>query len=390
MRIGIYIGRIEDATRGGGATFQTSILNEFLKKTNSNHEFYIFYKSKKNLFEDNKNIKFVNLAFKFKHLITRKGKSHKLFLNEKVLEHNIELVWFLVPSYYFIEAPFVLTVWDLEHRLQPYFPEVSLSGWTFDSRESFYKNAIPKATYITIGTEEGAKQIEHFYGFPIERIKILPFSTPQFVYSEKEDDTILAKNELEKNQYLFYPAQFWPHKNHIRLVKSLDILRKQGINLKIAFSGSDKGNMTYIKEKVKEYNLENSVKFLGFVSESELISLYKNAFAMTYLSVFGPNNIPPLEAMALDCPVICANARGMEEQLKNAALFFERTDEKDLAEKIEYLLENKLERKNLIERGKELSTTLSPDKYVSLMIKIADEFVPLRECWSSTEKYVHL
>jgi glycosyltransferase involved in cell wall biosynthesis len=381
MKIGFYIGEIQEQTSGGSATFQASILNELIK-TESKHDFYILYDNKARLFEDNENVKFVNMD-------VQKGEK-RFFLNEKVLEHNIELVWFLSPSYHFVEAPFILTIWDLQHRLQPYFPEVNLSGWTFDDRENFYKNAISKASYIITGNLAGAKEVGQFYNFPDERIKIIPFSTPQFVFEKNENDEILSQNNLEKNKYLFYPAQFWPHKNHIRIIKALNILKKQGIDFKVAFSGSDKGNEKYIKEKVKEYHLENDVKFLGFVSEAELISLYKNAFAMTYASMFGPNNLPPLEAMALNCPVICANAKGMQEQLGDAALFFDSKDENDLVQKIKTLLNNNDLKKSLIRKGNDLSFSLTSDKYVQKIINLIHEFAPIRECWSNSEKYTHL
>lgn len=381
MRIGVYIGKIQDATAGGGATFQKSILAE-LAKTESKHEFFILYDNEKKLFEDNKNIKFINMD-----ITQAQNDEKRFFLNEKVLEHNIELVWCLIPSCHYVEAPFVFTVWDLQHRLQTYFPEVSVTGWDFDARENFYKNLIPKAAYVVIGNSEGAKQIEQFYNFPSERIKTIPLPTPGFVFETKADDEIMSKNGLEKQKYLFYPAQFWPHKNHIRILKALSILKQEGSDFKVVFTGSDKGNKTYIEQKVKDYNLENDVKFLGFVSEEELVSLYKNAFAMTFASMFGPDNIPPLEAMALNCPVICADVKGIKEQLGDRALLFNPTDENDLVQKIKILQDENL-KSNLIKKGFELAYSLTTKNYVSKMIDIIDEFAPIRECWSSDEKYI--
>lgn len=393
MRVGIYIGKIQDVTIGGGATFQLSIVNE-LVKTNSNHELFIFYDSPEKLFEDNENIKFVNMDVKLpskniQNLFGLRKQAKRHFLNEQVLENNIELVWCLVPVCPFVEAPYVLTIWDLQHRLQAYFPEVSLSGWTFDEREKFYGNAIQKASYVVIGNNDGANQIEKFYGFPNERIKRIPLPTPDFVFSKQVDDSILAKNELEKNKYLFYPAQFWPHKNHIRILKALKILKDKGINVKLALSGTDKGNKNYIKQKVKEYGLEKNVKFLGFVSEAELISLYKNAFALTFASMFGPDNIPPLEAMALSCPVICSDIKGMREQLDNAALFFNPLDEHSLVIELCRLLESPTLQEELIKKGQEKAHLYKANSYVLKMIEVMDEFAPIRECWSNKEKYIY-
>ena len=68
--------------------------------------------------------------------------------------------------------------------------------------------------------------------------------------------------------------------------------------------------------------------------------MYKNAFALVYASFLGPNNIPPLEACALGCPVVAANIPGAFEQMGDAAAFFDPKDEYDLAEKIKMLLES--------------------------------------------------
>ena len=95
MRVGIYIGKIQEKTSGGGATFQANILAE-LAKTKSEHEFYILYDNSEKLFEDKNNIRFINMdirkeKFSLKNLFFPAPK--RFFLNEKVLEHKIELVW---------------------------------------------------------------------------------------------------------------------------------------------------------------------------------------------------------------------------------------------------------------------------------------------------------
>ena len=53
----------------------------------------------------------------------------------------------------------------------------------------------------------------------------------------------------------------------------------------------------------------------------ELIALYRHALALTFVSYFGPDNLPPLEAFALGCPVITSAIEGVDEQLGNAALY---------------------------------------------------------------------
>ncbi len=397
MRVGIFVGNIQDLKMGGSAIYQGSLI-EKISELKSSHEFFIFYEgdesNKINLVSNNSaSVKFVNIgrnkkSNKLKNFFYKKTKNNSL--NEKILENKIELLWFMVPAHHFVEVPYILTVWDLQHRLQPYFPEVSLSGWVFDKREKFYQNAIQKASYVIIGNSEGARQIQQFYGYPEKLIKTIPFFIPQYVFGEDDKGFILQNNGLKKNEYLFYPAQFWPHKNHIRILQAALILKQKGLNLKIVFSGSDKGNLAYIKQKVNEYNLQDIIKFLGFVEQNEMITLYKNAFAMTFLSMFGPDNLPPLEAIALKCPVICADAAGMKDQLKNAALFFDPLDSNDLAQKILDLYQDKSLKENLSQNSVELIRRCTVENYLNDVMQIINEFKKIRECWSSDKKYAHL
>jgi hypothetical protein len=48
-------------------------------------------------------------------------------LDQAVRKNGIEFVWFLTPAYELTDAPYIATVWDLQHRLQPWFPEVGNS-----------------------------------------------------------------------------------------------------------------------------------------------------------------------------------------------------------------------------------------------------------------------
>jgi len=393
MRVGFYVGEIQDEKNGGGHTFQVSLI-EGLIMAKCEHEFYVYYRCNKNLFKTSENVKFINMNFEYipkieKKLFRRKKRRHESDLNTLILRDKIELVYHITPSAPQVEVPYVFTVWDLAHKEMTFFPEVSNAGWTFEEREKNYISMIPKSSYTVIGNNEGKRQVCQYYNMNEDRVKIIPMPTPNDVSSTQPDTSVLEKYKLEKNKYLFYPAQFWPHKNHIRLVKAIKKLKEQNYDFKMVFTGSDFGNEKYIKQIVKDFGLKEDVLFLGFVTREEIIALYKNAFALVYASLLGPDNIPPLEAMALKCPVISSGITGMREQLNDCALFFDPLDENDLIDKLK-LLENEELKQKLISKGEVLSKSCCVDNYVNKMIEIIDEFAPIRECWSSIEKYVHL
>ncbi len=286
-----------------------------------------------------------------------------------------------------MNLPYITVVWDLEHRLQPYFPELSTEG-NWDGREKSYAVRLRRAAIILTGTEAGKLEIERFYQVATG-IKKLPLPTPSFALNAQPSDgkQVLAKYNIPE-KYLFYPSQFWPHKNHVGLLLAVQMLRdKYDLVFPVVFAGSDKGNMQHVMQLVTELNLMTQVHFLGFVPQQDLISLYRHAFALTFLSFLGPDNLPPLEAFALSCPVVAANVSGAKEQLGDAALLVNPRDQEDIARAIKSLHDDKILYQTLIQRGLERASKWTGQDYVQEVLSVLDEFETIRRCWSSKTPY---
>jgi glycosyltransferase involved in cell wall biosynthesis len=313
----------------------------------------------------------------------------KTNIQNVVNQLSIDFVWFMSPFYERIDVPFAITVWDLGHRIVPWFPEVSVSGWTYDDRENFYNYVLQRASIVVIGNNTGANQINRSYNIPLDRIKLipLPVRSSQFLYFEDESH-ILNEINLKRNEYLLYPAQFWPHKNHITLIDAIELLIAKGQKKKLVFTGSDKGNLNFIKEYINSKNLNEFVIIAGFLKQSDLNMLYKNAFALTFASLMGPDNLPPIEAMQFGCPVICSNYQGSNDQLGDAALYFDGLDPFDLVNKLEALVNPAL-RNQLIESGSRLVNELTEKSYFEKINNAVNEFSKTRRLWSGSNSYKH-
>jgi len=136
---------------------------------------------------------------------------------------------------------------------------------------------------------------------------------------------------LVSRRYFFYPAQFWPHKNHLVILLALFnlVLKQDSVladNLKIVFCGSDRGNLRSIKQYATELGIADRVLFLDFVSTDKLNFLYSSCLALIYPSFFGPDNLPPLEAMMHKTTVLAADVPGVREQLHRHAKYFNPND----------------------------------------------------------------
>ena len=315
------------------------------------------------------------LKIRFNYIYT----FEKLFLKDK-----IDLIYFTSPNFRAIqlrEISFILTIWDLCHIDHPEFPEIKLNQ-TFEKRNQFYKIVIPKASAIIRDSEISKNKISKNYLIEERKIFIFPFTTPK-IFSENDEfeDQFLKIHNLKK-PYIFYPAQYWPHKNHIYILDALKVFKKKyQIYLECVFCGSEKGNLKYLKKYCRELNLENQVRFLGFVNNKVLKTLYKNSLVLVMPTYFGPTNIPPLEAFQMGIPVIYSQLSGLKDQVKDAALLTDLSDPESLADNINLIIHNDKLRKNLIKKGKERLKQINQSHEMNKFISYLNEFYSKRRCW---------
>jgi glycosyltransferase involved in cell wall biosynthesis len=88
---------------------------------------------------------------------------------------------------------------------------------------------------------------------------------------------------------------------------------------------------------VERLGIADSVRFAGYVPEHDMNEFYRRARALILPTLFGPTNIPPLEAFALDCPVAVSGIYGMPEQVGEAGIFFDPYSLESIASSIRRL-----------------------------------------------------
>lgn len=116
---------------------------------------------------------------------------------------------------------------------------------------------------------------------------------------------------------------------------------------------------------------KNWILELGYVSDEYLSSLFVNAKALCYLSLYEGFGIPPLEAMHLGCPVLTTKSSSIAEVCKDAVYYADRNSEEEIQNALISLENDESLRKNLIEKGlkraKEFSWEESTKKYMDIL-----------------------
>ncbi|HJO93749.1 MAG TPA: glycosyltransferase family 1 protein [Victivallales bacterium] len=219
-------------------------------------------------------------------------------------------------------------VHDLMHRYER-FPENS-SLLVYFWREQVFKRMCKYCRALFVDSEIGKQQLLESYKNNKDKIFPLPFIPPEYIYNEEVPDDFDEQINLPK-KYIFYPAQFWEHKNHIKLLKAIACVMEKYEDISLVLVGYKKNAYNDILKKINELNLQDNVIFLGYVPDEYMPELYKRARGLIYPTFFGPTNIPPLEAMAVGCPMAVSNVYAMSEQCGDAALYFDPKSIKDMA-----------------------------------------------------------
>jgi glycosyltransferase involved in cell wall biosynthesis len=358
---------------------------------------YFFHtkrKLKKNLLDNGINSKLIKISFLKKiYLFIKTSSKYRIFyeLTKPFFEFNffesffkdqdINLLYFISPSRFALdldELNFIYTIWDLCHRDNLEFPETKIKD-EFENRELRLNFSLKKAIAIIVDSKYGKSNLAKKYNIEKSRIKVIPFEPLKEINENKfsKNSNIYIKNKYKvKNNFLFYPAQFWPHKNHIYILKSVYILEKKYNTLiDVIFSGGDKGNKKNILNYAKKLGINNRIIFTGFIPNEDLANIYKMSLALVMPTFFGPTNIPPLEAFKIGTPVIYPDLVGLKDQIKDAGLLVDLHDPETLSNAILELIENNDLRENLINKGYKMSMELEKINRISTLNKILKNYL---------------
>lgn len=304
-----------------------------------------------------------------------------------LINHQIDLVYFLSPTSWansLEELNYITTVWDLSHRDDPEFPEVRFNR-EFEARDSNYFSILPRAVAIFVDSGLGKENLTRRYGIDGNRVHVIPFSPAVGISSASEQGANSANIRQQFDldcPYIFYPAQFWAHKNHIYLLQGLQVLQeKYDLRIGVIFCGGDKGNLAYIKKYTEGLGLIDRVRFAGFVSNQTMLNLYQQSLALVMPSHFGPTNLPPLEAFALGVPVLYSDKAGLRDQVDNAALLIDLKNPDSMAIHLKSLIEDDQLRNRLINAGFDRLKQLDTIDRLNILKNIIEDFRWKRQCW---------
>jgi glycosyltransferase involved in cell wall biosynthesis len=385
MKVAVVLPEL-DPHQGGGFTFQGAVHDALSAAAERTHHTFVFHAAGVTAGGDLRALPSGRraVAARAAHQLVRHLEDDVLDVPRRLSpptrferslrRDGVELVWFATPWADDCDLPYIFTIWDIEYLRQPWFPEVSARG-EWRRRDRHYRRYVPQASAVIVPNAAVVQQLQASFAVPSERILELAHPTPQFALQPTN-----APAASPPRPFLLYPAQLWPHKDHVTVLEALALLRARGRDLDLVLVGSDKGIGEHLRRRADELGVGDRVQFRGFVPTDELIDLYREAHALTYTSRFGPENLPPLEAFALGCPAIVADVPGARQQFGDAALLIPVGDPEALADAV-VSLEDPVRRATLTAAGAARAQAASAAAYVDGVLAWIDAFEPTVRRW---------
>lgn len=219
----------------------------------------------------------------------------------------------------------VVSLLDVQHHDLPHL--FSRSERVY--RSFAYDRAAKQATVVVTISEFAKAQIMFHLGLDAEKV------TVAYLGVRPEEFTPFFG---VRQPFLLYPARGWPHKNHANLFNAFRLLRRRVPSLRLVLTGAAAAELPSTPPGVDVY---------GQITRRELASLYQQAAALVFPSLYEGFGLPVLEAMSSGCPVAVASTGALPEVVGNAAVQFDPSDPDEMADAVEAALDRTPELQSL-------------------------------------------
>lgn len=353
MRIGISTSVIQRGQTGIGQ-YVFALLRAFLPHT-EDHEFFLFvldHDIELFGFTEGK-MRIVPVPERFRPPIKNIW-WHQTTLPWLLREQQIDVLH--VPSYRRLlwpgPCPLVATI----HDLAPFH-----LGNKYDWARMFYGRVIARRLAqrqdeIIAISHNTARDIARFFNVDRARISIIYNGLEHcrfFPGSREQAQAEMAQRyRLHAPFFLYVSRLEHPAKNHVRLISAFNQYKSATpSDWQLALGGGDWHGVDVIRAAARRSPFERDIRFLGFVNDADLPNLYRAAEVFVYPSLYEGFGMPPIEAMACGCPVICSNRGSLDEVVGNAAAIVNPEDVDSVANQLLLLANNAEVREGLRTAG---------------------------------------
>jgi glycosyltransferase involved in cell wall biosynthesis len=257
--------------------------------------------------------------------------------------------------------PFAYALHDLQER---YYPK-NFTRLQRTWRHQVHHALLGRARCVICESHCVQNDIVRFFRIAEGKVAVIPAPPQtQFLISQSSERLADARARLKlPEKFLFYPAQFWAHKNHLRLIEAFRGVADEFPEVKLVLTGKTRDEYAAVMAAVGKLGLNDKVLHLGFVETNVLQSVYQLATALVMPSLFESVSIPIYEAFQVGTPVAASNILAIPEQVGDAALLFDPTSPASIKNALATLLRDPDAARELGAKGKARMAAMTPERY---------------------------
>jgi glycosyltransferase involved in cell wall biosynthesis len=257
--------------------------------------------------------------------------------------------------------PFAYTLHDLQER---YYPE-NFAWWQRAWRHRIHHALLGRAERVICESSYVQQDIVRFFGTDKQRTVVMAAPPQlQFLSEQNGEQLAAARARLRlPERFLFYPAQFWAHKNHLRLIEAFRSVADEVPELKLVLTGKQRDEYQAVMEAIGRLGLNDRVIHLGYVAQDDLQAVYQLATALVMPSLFESVSIPVYEAFQVGTPVIASAILAIPEQVGDAGLLFDPTSVASIRDAILEVLRQPEAARQRARRGRDRMLAMTPERY---------------------------
>lgn len=265
--------------------------------------------------------KFPKLVSRLYPIISRLS-SNNSQLNEELLKLDVGLVHMPFQDGFSTDLPYIYHPNDLQHH---YFPQ-NFSKAQLNHRETVWKQLVLSAKYVMAASIFVQRDLIEKWNVDEKQIIVLPVPPPTRTTSETDIQL--------QYKYIVYPAVFWKHKNHYRLVEAMEIVARERPDIHCVLAGSSGPELTTVKRLIGKLCLGSNVHIFGHVPNDKYGSLLLNSSAVIIPSLFEALSLTVQDAQLLGVQVLCSDLPMFHIQCAENAHFFDPLDPISIANAI--------------------------------------------------------
>jgi glycosyltransferase involved in cell wall biosynthesis len=321
------------------------------------------------LYGDPENKDFVELGYPIcafaesrgRQIASLAARSLQIGLRDPFASEDVLLAPIYSLSLLHTSKPFAFTLHDLQEN---YYPE-NFSRWTRLWRHQVYAQLLGRARRVICESGYVKNDIMRFFGVPAERASVIT-APPMRQFFVEESAKQLQETRLRlqlPEKFLFYPAQFWAHKNHLRLIDAFREVAAQVPDLKLVLTGKKRDQYQAVMDTIAKSGLSGKVVHLGYVAHEDLRAIYRLTTALVMPSLFESVSIPVYEAFQAGTPVVASGILAIPEQVGDSGLLFDPRSVASIRDAMLRIVSNPEEARQLGHRGRERMLAMTQERY---------------------------